>query len=129
MCRLVNLTTNDGSIIRVADIKKDSISNIINAAEKCANISEVILFGSSLKEKCRDNSDIDIAIVSNVPRSKLFNSKSYKQFTSQVYLYKIGQDYDILQFNSLQDLANSKEIVCHDIRKDGKVIFRRSNNV
>ncbi len=129
MCKLVNLTTNDGSVIRVADIKKDSIANIINAAKNCTSISEVILFGSSLKEQCKEESDIDIAVVSNVTRSKLFSSKAYKQFTSQVYLYKMGQDYDILQFNSRQDIENSKDIVCHDIRKDGKVIYRRDNYV
>ena len=125
MCKLVDLTTNYGDVVRVADIKKDSIINIINAAQSCNNISEIILFGSSLKEHCKESSDIDIAVVSTIPRSKLFNSSAYRQFTNQVYLYKMGQDYDILQFNSLDDIKNSPDIVCNDIRKNGKLIYRR----
>lgn len=126
MCRLVDLKTGHGDIIQVADIKKDSIQNIIDAAQTCNTISEIILFGSSLEERCKDNSDIDIAVISNVSRAKLFKSKSYQEFTKQIYLFKMGQDYDILQFNSLQDIESSKDAVCHDIRRDGKVIYRRA---
>ena len=129
MCRLVEMKTNYGSTVQVADIKKDSIQNIIEAAQHCNTINEIILFGSSLEERCKDSSDIDIAIVSNVSRSKLFNSKEYRQFTSQVYLYKMGQDYDILQFNSPQEIENSKDAVCYDIKRVGKVIYRRYDNV
>lgn len=129
MCKLVDIRTNYGDIIQVADIKKDSIQNIITAAQNCKNINEIILFGSSLQERCKDSSDIDIAVISNVSRAKLFNSKSYQNFTRQVYLYRMGQDYDILQFNSLKDIEDSKEAVCYDIRRDGKLIYRRKDNV
>lgn len=129
MCKLVDLRTNYGDTIQVADIKKDSIQNIIEAAQECGTINEIILFGSSLQERCKENSDIDIAVVSNVSRAKLFNSKAYQKFTGQVYLYKIEQDYDILQFNSLYDIEKSKEAVCQDIKRDGKVIYRRKSDV
>ena len=129
MCRLVSLETNYGSTVRVADIKKDSILNIIEAAHNCASINEIILFGSSLQERCHENSDIDIAVVSNVKRSKLFNSKTYRDFTRQIYMHRIGQDYDILQFDSAKEIEDSKDAVCQDIKRDGKVIYRREQHV
>lgn len=125
MCNLVDLKTNYGSTVRVASIKKASIENIISAASSCDKIDEIILFGSSLQERCHDSSDIDIAIVSNIGRAKLFNSKSYRNFTSRVYTFKLGQDYDILQFNSISDIKNSRDSVCYDIEKKGKVIYKR----
>ena len=126
MCKLIDLNTNYGCTIQVADIKKDAIMNIVEAAKECHSISEIILFGSSLAERCKDSSDIDIAVISNITRSKLFNSKKYRDFTKQVYLYKMGQDYDILQFNSLHDLEQSNDAVCHDIKREGKIIYRRT---
>lgn len=55
MCKMRNLTEN----IRVAAIKYDYI---INQTQKCKNISKIILFGSSIEERCQQKSDIDIAV-------------------------------------------------------------------
>ena len=129
MCRMVNFQTNFGSTVCVADIKKDSIANIVEAAQKCSAINEIILFGSSLKERCKESSDIDIAVISNISRSRLFSSKTYRHFTRQIYLHKIGQDYDILQFNSMSDIEACSDAVCRDICREGKVIDRRVQNV
>ena len=125
MCTLVDLKTNFGDTVQVAEIKKTSLENIIEAAEDCDKIDEIILFGSSLQERCHESSDIHIAIVSNVKRAKLFNSKAYRNFTKQVYLFKMGQDYDILHFNSISEIKNSSDAVCFDIEREGKVIYRR----
>lgn len=55
MCKMRNLTEN----IRVAAIKYDYI---IKQTQKCKNISKIILFGSSIEERCQQKSDIDIAV-------------------------------------------------------------------
>lgn len=125
MCRLVDVQTNYGEMVRVAEIKRDSIMNIIEAAEGCDKIDEIILFGSSLEERCSEQSDIDIAVISNAKRAKLFNSRAYNEFIRKMYRYRMGQDYDILQFNSIDDIWNSKDAVCFDIKHAGKTIYRR----
>ena len=69
MCRVLEMDIGNRSI-QVADIKKKYISNIIDAASKCDLIDKVVLFGSSLEERCKDSSDIDLAIFGNqVPSS------------------------------------------------------------
>ena len=97
----------------------------MEAARECSKIEEVILFGSSLEERCNEQSDIDIAVISNVTRAKLFHNKAYHEFIRKIYLYKIGQDYDVLQFNSVSDIDGSKDMVCFDIKHTGKTIYRR----
>ena len=49
MCKLVDF---NGKL--VADIKLKHIENIIKQAEKCNNISRIMLFGSSIEERCND---------------------------------------------------------------------------
>ena len=125
MCELVSMDTNFGTSISVADIKKRNIENIIRAAADCNKIDAIILFGSSLEKRCKEESDIDIAVVSNTVRSRLFRSKSYDNFTTKVYQADRRQDYDILQFNSEEAIQNSKECICREIIEKGKVIYKR----
>ena len=42
MCRLVDIKTNHGEDVRVADVKRDEIINIINAASLCKKIEMLI---------------------------------------------------------------------------------------
>jgi predicted nucleotidyltransferase len=65
MCKLVDCHTNYGEICKVADIKANYISNIVNTAHICANIERIVLFGSALEERCKDISDIDILYFQN----------------------------------------------------------------
>ena len=125
MCKLVSLKTNYGAKINVADIKKDCISNIVNQAEQCNKIECIILFGSSLEERCKDYSDIDIAIISSLTKSRLFRLASYDKFTTDIYSKNIEQDYDILQFTSWEDIANRNDSICREIIEKGKIIYKR----
>ena len=125
MCKLVSLKTNYGAKINVADIKKDCISNIVNQAEQCNKIECNILFGSSLEERCKDYSDIDIAIISSLTKSRLFRLASYDKFTTDIYSKNIEQDYDILQFTSWEDIANRNDSICREIIEKGKIIYKR----
>ena len=60
MCRLVDIKTNHGEDIRIADVKRDEIINIINAASLCKKIDVLILYGSALEDRCNEKSDIEI---------------------------------------------------------------------
>ena len=125
MCKLVSMDTNFGTKIDVADIKKKYIENIISSAAGCDKIDSIILFGSALEERCKNTSDIDIAIISTVTRSRLFASATYKEFTNRVYDLEKEQDYDILQFNSKQALEKKKDFVCQEILNKGQIIYKR----
>ena len=75
MCKITSFVI-DGRTIHMADIKQKYVWNIINAAQKCDYIDKIILFGSSLEDRCRDDSDIDLAIFGNQPEGKCLTSKN-----------------------------------------------------
>jgi len=125
MCRLVSVKSSEGIDINVADIKAVIIEQISALASECNKIDYIYIFGSALEECCNDKSDIDIAVISNVTRTNLFKAKDYNDFTRKLYKLDLEQDYDILQFNSLDALKNSKDLVCKDILEKGKLLYRR----
>lgn len=129
MAKLIKLCENNLiSDIKVADIKINAIKNIINSAKECKSIDYIILFGSSLEERCNEESDIDIAIISNITRSRLYRVKEYRDFLANVYKYNLRQEYDIIQFNSLEDIKKHKYGVYLDIAEKGKIIYSRKDN-
>ena len=85
MCRVVSLTVGKNTF-NVADIKK-YITNIINAAEKCDFIERIVLFGSSIEERCKRTSDIDIAVFETHTLSRALSSKKYERFARQLYSF------------------------------------------
>ncbi len=125
MCKLVKITNSLGEQIEVAEIKADTIKKIIKIAKICDKIDYIYLFGSSVEERCTDESDIDLAIISNVSASKLCNRSSYREFKERLYAIDTDQEYDRLQFNSLKAMRNSKEPVCLDIISKGKLLYQR----
>lgn len=125
MCRLVAIQTNAGKAIKVADIKAETIKRISEIASACSKIDYIYIFGSSVEERCTPNSDIDIAIISNVTRSKLFRNKEYTEFTNKLYDIDPEQDYDILQFNSIDSIQKCKDAVCSEILTKGKLVYTR----
>jgi len=125
MCRLVSIRTNSGTDIKVADIKAEIIKQILELAPICRKIDYIYIFGSSVEERCTEQSDIDMAIVSNVTRSKLFNARDYRDFTDKLYSIDIEQEYDILQFNSVEAIKKSRDFVCKDILSKGKLLYSR----
>lgn len=125
MCRLVEIENNIGEKITVADIKVNTIKQIMEIAKICDKIDYIYIFGSSVEERCTEKSDIDLAIVSSVTASKLFNKSSYRKFKDKLYSIDANQEYDRLQFNSLKAICDSKEPVCRDIMSKGKLLYER----
>lgn len=119
MCNLVSI----GSSKSVADIKQKHILNIREQAGKCKNISRIMLFGSSLEERCTERSDIDIAVFGKMKKSKYLDSKEFRTFQDRVFLYDLNQDYDILYFCDDQEYSDA---IMTDINQ-GAEIFRRGN--
>jgi predicted nucleotidyltransferase len=121
MCKLVDCPTNYGEICKVADIKVNYIINIVNTAAICSGIERIVLFGSALEERCKNISDIDIAIFGDETEYKFLRSKQFKEFEKQVYTYGEFQDYDVLYFQNGKKINGS---IMNDIN-EGKVIYRK----
>ena len=118
MCKMIHY--KDGRYI--ADIKHKYILNIIKQAEQCGNIHRIMLFGSSLEGRCTDSSDIDIAVFGKQSKNKYLQSKEFKRFQDQLFLYDLNQDYDILYF---ADNVKHNDLLMRNIN-NGIEIYRRS---
>lgn len=121
MCKVVLVKIGNRSF-KVADIKQKYIENIIDAARKCEMIDSIILFGSSIEERCKESSDIDIAVFGKQPPSRALSSKKYEQFARQLYSFDDhAQAYDILYFKTGTKLDSP---IMTDI-KWGEVVYER----
>ncbi len=121
MCKIINIKIGN-RIIKVADIKEKYIYNIADAAKKCRYIDRIVLFGSSTMERCKESSDIDIAVFGSASKGKALTSKSYRDFAGQLYEFDdYNQSYDILYFKSGKTYSES---IMNDI-ENGEVIYVR----
>ena len=123
MARLVKLFNN--SDIYVSDIKKDLLLEIVEKAKEFDFIKQLILFGSSLEERCKDASDIDLIIIGKEHACKCLDSKLYRNFTTFIYRLDFSQDYDIIyQYDSIDKMkgglkkeALERGVVIYDNKK------------
>ena len=121
MCKVVKMKIGDRNI-RVADIKKKYIRNIVDAASQCDLIDRIVLFGSSVRDSCKEESDIDLAIFGNQTEYRALRSKKYDRFTSQIYSFDdSGQSYDLLYFVSGKQYRG---LIMDDI-ESGELIYAR----
>ena len=118
MCRLVPYKNGK----KVAEIKLRYIDNITEQAEKCRNINRIMLFGSSLEERCTSRSDIDIAVFGTQTSYRALSSKEYERFARQLYSFDDhAQSYDILYFKTG---TKDNSPIMEDIRR-GEVLYER----
>ena len=128
MCRLVGIGTNFNTKVMVADIKAEYIINILEKADLCRNICSIYLFGSVLKEECREDSDIDVLIVSDIARSKLYKSKSFNHFLIRLHERdNYLQQYDVICVHGMNELEKNrhKVILYNDVLMNGRELYRR----
>ncbi|MBR4782002.1 MAG: nucleotidyltransferase domain-containing protein [Lachnospiraceae bacterium] len=117
MCQLISI----GNGKAVANIKHRHIVNISEQARTCKNISRIMLFGSSLEERCTEKSDIDIAVFGKMKKGKYLDSKEFRKFMDQLFRFDLKQDYDILYFC---DGQRYDDAIMADINR-GAEIYRR----
>lgn len=124
MCKVIPISIGSRQIC-VAEIKQKYIRNIIDAASQCDLIDRVVLFGSSLQERCREKSDIDIAVFGNQPRSRALTSRKYERFARQLYAFdNHAQAYDILYFRSGSDDSSP---ILHEISRGEELYVRKES--
>lgn len=128
MCQMVSVKTNFNTEIQVADIKKEVIENIIEAASVCTRICQIILFGSALESRCMENSDIDMLVVSDTTRSKLYRDKGYQEFLKRLHK-KDGyeQMYDVICVHGMEEIYKKQDSfgLFRDVIKCGQTFYRR----
>ena len=121
MCKIKTIEIN-GRTISAADIKTKYLRIIAEAAKECDYIDKVVLFGSSLRESCREDSDIDIAVFGNQTRGKAMTSAKYRRFLNSIYSFdNFDQTYDILYFKTG---IKYKAAIMDDIQ-NGEIIYAR----
>lgn len=108
--------------IRVADIKKKYIQNIADAAADCDYIDRVVLFGSSIRNNCKESSDIDLAVFGSRPKGRTLTSAGYRRFLEKLSAFDdFKQTYDVLYFKSG---SRNNSAILSDIEK-GEVIYAK----
>jgi len=124
MGQLVEMKIND-KIVKIADVKRKYIENIMECAKDYGFIDMVILFGSSLSEECNEDSDVDIAIFGSKTQSQCYRLKAYAEMLSKIHGYDYKQEYDILYFQSGKKY---KDAIFEDVMK-GVVLYERNDLV
>lgn len=130
MCKLVGIDTNFDTRIMVADIKTEYIANILEKADICKDICSIYLFGSVLNEECKADSDIDILVVSDITRSKLYRTKNFKRFLMELHEKDdYFQQYDVICVHGMKELQKNRHRVMlyDDILTNGRELYRRKD--
>ena len=100
MCKVVDVKIGDRQV-KVADIKRKYLDNIADSAKECPLIDKVVLFGSSIEERCTEESDIDLAVFGSQTKGKALTSKQFMRFADRLSEFDdFLQSYDILYFKT-----------------------------
>ena len=129
MCQLISVKTNFNTEIEVADIKKDVIENVIEAAGVCTRICQIILFGSVIESRCTEASDIDMVIISDTSRSRLYKDKGYREFLKRLHdRDDYEQVYDVICVNGIEEIYRYQDSVSlfRDVIDCGKTLYGRA---
>lgn len=118
MSKLVRLSNTN---IYVSELKLKYVEYIISICKNFDFIDKVILFGSTLEERCKESSDIDIIIIGTKTKSKCLDSSSFRGFKKLLFEFDFSQEYDILYTNSLSKFS----IELQDNLKRGVVIYEK----
>jgi len=98
---------------KIFPVAQKYVKELVDRIDK-EGIDKIILFGSSLTDHCSQDSDLDIAIISDLDEDIIYSKIHKSGFTKSV---------DILVFEEIVDQGvNSVE---HDIIKEGLVIWEQ----
>jgi predicted nucleotidyltransferase len=91
--------------------------------DKGISVSQIILFGSSAKGKAREDSDIDIIIVSKDFRNKdIFEKAELTRGIHRELVKQIMRPFDILYYSDV-DWRIGHSLIIHAAKIDGQVIY------
>lgn len=119
MVNLVPLRVNTGETVMVADIMVVSLKKYLKIFPEFSIVKKIILFGSTLEERCCEESDVDLYVVHDGTR---------KEFSD--FLYEILEKCDVAVYDDIlgsteEELNESSCCFLHKVREEGKVIYDR----
>ena len=107
-------------MVEIDNLQEEIVENL-----KVLEPDKIILFGSYAKGSSREDSDIDICIVKNIPRkdARRFVTEARIKLRSLILKYKIG--FDIV--TAPENFINEREDYFYkiDILKNGKIIYAK----
>ncbi len=104
-------------IIEVKNILKDLCK------QKGINISKIILYGSYAKKIQRENSDIDIIVISKNFRNKsIFERAEITTGIDRELVKRTRKPFDILYYSDLE-WSNSNSLILNEAKKNGSVLY------
>jgi len=101
---------------------------MISKASSCELIDQIVLFGSALSDSCKEDSDIDVVVISKAGVSKLSQNKRYRAYWNMIYgIDDFKTEFDVLYFSSYEDILKKKEtaMICKEIAEKGKIIYTK----
>lgn len=121
MCKLVPFKTQPGEIVMVADTKVDKLNKYLEMFPRLGSIDKVILFGSTLEERCTPDSDIDLLL--------FYNDRLQYRYDMSITLLDEFPDScydDTLGISIHRDLSTSVGAVREALNK-GVILYDRQN--
>lgn len=95
----------------------DCVRLLAEEAKRAFNVRQVVLFGSYVAGTATDDSDIDVAVITDSPVDDWLEASAI--------LYRLSGDIDSALEPHLMDLEHDRSGFLEEIRKTGEVIYDR----
>lgn len=106
-------------------LKRPFVDKVVSGLKSIPEVKGCILFGSSLTENCRDDSDVDLIIICDNTAYLSIGSKLFNVFCDAMNV--MMTHFDVLQISSLDEFYTKDTILLYTLRstKQFKVLFER----
>ncbi len=122
MCKLKPFILENGDIIQVSEYKIGRLQKYIKIFSELNGIDRVILFGSTLEERCREDSDMDFCLLYTGDRRMIYRGNLRKIWS----LYPDSSYDDFLAFDKERfDRGEGLYTVMRDVKNRGVVVYDR----
>lgn len=104
-------------------INKKFIDTFLTGAKEIPELKGIVIFGSSIREDCTENSDIDIILISD---TRLAENKEYSLQVSALLekCYAVQcTPVDLLELHDVTEIETRKTIFCDTLREEGYKYF------
>ncbi len=97
----------------------DCVRSFAQKAKECMDVREVILFGSYASDTATDNSDIDVAVITDTPAEDWLEASTR--------LFQLRRNINLSIEPILIDSQSDRSGFLADIRQTGEIIFSRDS--
>ena len=116
--RLVDFADAYGNVVGVAENKKEELCEYLELIPKYDSILKVLLFGSSLSERCNSESDIDLLFVFKGRR------RDFRGIIHEIRGHRFESLFDDLIYYSVDDFSTENPHgLLSVVKRAGVVIY------